>query len=247
MGSTMKRKYIVIGTPSFGTVSAQWAAAYRTLATPMNSQCFMNFKIGLEVGTARNAIVAETLAMDPQPTHVFFLDDDVVPPTPFLIRQLIKDDKPIVSGVYFTKNEFSEPVALLGHGEGTLTYIPGSGLHEVKVPSMGCCLIQTEVFRKMRDECDLGTDELGNPRWYLTRGDDPGEPDATEDSWFCDHAREAGYATYVDTSPYCFCWHWDNATNSAFPRPQWEEFQKTKSVSWEVPDGDPEHLLRHAN
>lgn len=238
---------ILIGTPSFGVVSIRWSAAYRHISAPMNVGCFSSIKIGLEVGLARNLIVAEALEMDPAPSHIFFLDDDVIPITNNPIRQLIKHDEPIVSGVYFTKSEFSEPVALLGPSEGTLKYVPGTGLHEVCVPSMGICLIQTDVFRRIAENCDIGTDKLGNPRWYYTAGDEPGEIDHTEDAWFCANARKAGYKCLVDTSPHAFAWHWDEKSKVAFPIPQWEEFQKSNTLSWEVPDGNTLDQLRHTH
>lgn len=230
-----RRKSIVIGIPSFGTVSLRWAMAYGQIVTPMNSICPRVAEVGYPVDVARNRIVSRALEMDSDPTHILFIDDDVIVSGHCLL-QLLKADKDIVAGVYYTKSVYAEPLMFAPPGEGTLDYVPGSGLHRVWGHGMGLTLIRTEVFRRLRDEIDLGVDSQGNPRWYHTSGDEPDDEQCTEDLWFCRNAQAIGYERWVDTSPHAFGWHFDAKHNQGYPISQWDEYLKTGAATFEVPD-----------
>lgn len=230
------RKYIVIGIPTRGTVSARWALAYAALCTPMNTAVPRVCEVGLPVDQARNKIVRIALDLPDAATHILFLDDDVIM-HPHLLLQLLKADRDIVSGVYFTKGEPSEPLIFGEPGEGTAVYVPGSGLHKVYGHGMGMALIRTGVFRTMQEKLDLGTDARGNPRWFYTSGDVPGEGlRATEDLWFLGRAHEAGFDCWVDTHPFALGWHFDMATQEGYPAPQWRQYLDTGCPQFEVPD-----------
>ena len=236
----MTRKSIAIGLPTFGMTSMRWAMAYRDIQFPMNCKVSRAGALGLEIGVARNAIVQEVLAMESKPTHLFFLDDDVIPATPWVVIKLYQHDLPIVGGVYFHKGDYGEPLVFNEPGYGTVPYDPRI-TEPVKVWGIhaGLTMYQTDLFRLMASELDLGTDGRGNPRWFYTRGDKLGEDKATEDMYFCEQVHKLGIAPHVDMSAECFGWHYD-ATQSqhdvAYPRKQWQQFKETGTISWEVPN-----------
>lgn len=233
----MARKSIVIGTPTFGTISTRWAFAFRALATPMNSICPYVCEKGFEVGVARNRIVKIALGLDTKPSHIFWLDDDVLP-HPYAILQLLQAEKDIIAGIYFAKGDYPEPIQMDEKCGATVPYVPDSGIHRRWGIAGGLTLVRTDVYRVMQERLDLGTDDGGNPRWYYTSGDKPDESyRCTEDMWFSEKAGEAGFEKWVDTSSRAFGWHFDLGGDYAHPRPQWEQYLKTGTADWEVPDG----------
>lgn len=245
----MDRKHYAIGIPTFGTTSMRWTLAYQALALPMNSKVARVVKQGFEIGVARNWVVSDVLSMDPRPTHIFFMDDDVIPATPWPFLRLLTHKVDVVAGVYFLKGEYGQPLAFRPPGMGTEPYDPRRGLVPIWGIGMGITLIRTQVFDDLSTNLDLGTDELGNPRWFYTSGDKPGESQATEDLWFCEHRlHKLGITPHVDMSPQCFGWHYELKDHTAHPRRQWEEFLKTGSVNWEVfDDGNCIDSLRNTD
>lgn len=227
----------------------RWALAYQSLAMPMNCRVARFAKQGFEIGVARNWIVSDVLEMEPRPTHLFFLDDDVIPATVWAVLRLLTHNVDVVSGVYFLKGEYGGPLAFRPPGEGVHQYDPRRELVQVWGCGMGLTLIRTQVFQDLRDKLDLGEDELGHPRWFYTSGDKPGEDQATEDLWFCEQRLDKiGVTRHVDMSPQCFGWHYALKEQIAFPRREWDQFLKKGSIDWEIADdGNSEHCLRDSD
>lgn len=246
IGEHMDRKNIAICVPTLGTVSTRWAIAYQDIVTPMNARVPRVIRQGDEVGVSRNLIVSEVLKMTPKPSHIFFLDDDVIPATKWVLMRLLTHNVDMVSGIYFLKGEYGEPLAFREPGYGTIPYDPRRGLVPVWGSGMGLTLIRTSVFERVRDGIDIGLDERGNPKWFYTSGDIPGEHQINEDLWFCAQARKVDIPTHVDMNPQAFGWHYDLSSHTAFPRCQWEEFVRTGTVNWEIADdGNSEYCLRN--
>ena len=225
----------MIGLPTLGKVSMRWAIAHRGIRSPMNCAVGELIEQGRPVDIARNRIVKLAIEMK-DPTHVLFIDDDVLV-HPHCLIQLLKNDVDIVSGVYFSKGDASEPLIFNEPGYGTMEYVPGTGLHKVWGHGMGLTLIKMDVFRRMSETVNLGTDELGSPRWFFTEGDEPGSGrQMTEDLWFCEKANEAGFDRHVDMSWWCFGWHYCMERETAFPEEQWKQFQQGKTVTFSFSD-----------
>lgn len=237
----MKRKCIVIATPTFGSVSMHWAIAYRGLRKPVNSVSHEFVKIGLEIGLARNLMVVEALRDIPDASHIFFLDDDVVP-NPFCILELLSVKKPVVGGVYYIKSPFGGPLIFDDYYQQTIDYIPGIGLKKVHAAGGGLLLVEIDVFRKMQETLDLGTDSLGSPQWFKTTGDLPDEPVTNEDCYFFNRLSEAGIECWVDMGSYTFAWHFDTNGQYAYPKKQWDEYLKEGTATWEVSDNNSKKL-----
>lgn len=70
---------------------------------------------------------------------------------------------------------------------------PGS-MVECDVVGAGCLLVRTEVFERLK-----------KPWFNWTIGEDPHNPGLSEDFYFCEKAKKAGYKILVDTS--CLCGH----------------------------------------
>jgi hypothetical protein len=205
--------------------------------------------VGKEVGDARNEIVARALALEQDdPTircsKVFFLDDDVLV-HPDVLLKLLEHHRPIVSGLYYTKTSVPTPLVLQGDYEGVArSWMPGE-LVECHGHGMGICLIDADVFRRVRDELPIGVDRFGYPAWFATTKDAAVLTAAgtrrvmnqTEDMRFLGFARALGYTTAVDTSPQAFGWHLDTKTMQGYPLKQWQEFTERGTITWETEKG----------
>jgi hypothetical protein len=249
MHATKPRDVIVIGVPSFGMVHLFFMARYYNMRMPMNTIQKHIYVVGKEVGDARNEIVGKALALETQdPTircsKIFFIDDDVLV-HPDVLLKLLTHQRPIVSGLYYTKTSVPTPLVLHDEFNGTArSWMPGE-LIECHGHGMGLALIDAEVFRRMQAECDLGTDAHGYPAWFKTTKDAAVvRPDGhrnisnqTEDMRFLTVAQSLGYVPAVDTSPQAFGWHLDTKAMRAYPEKQWAEFTTTGQITWETDQG----------
>lgn len=243
------RDVIVLGVPTFGMVSIWWAGRLYALRAPMNRIVRHVYCVGLEVGLARNEIVARALAIEDQDSslrcsHIFFVDDDVLV-HPDALLQLMSRQAPMVSGLYYAKSSVPQPLVLSGEYDGTpTTWTPGD-LVPCWAHGMGLTLIEADVFRRLRDESDLGVDERGYPNWFTTTRDSglvradgvTAVFNQTEDVALLRRAAAIGYQPLVDTSPQAFGFHWDQKQQTAFPVKQWREYQDTGRITWDTPMG----------
>jgi len=249
--SSGPKEFIAIGIPTYGTVDIFWATrAFGMLRHPMNRDVRQYIILGQEVGLARNEIVAKALAVEKSdPTkrcsHVFFIDDDVYLHPESLLK-LLSDARPIVGGLYFAKTQVPQALVLMEDGVET-KWFPGE-IVDCWAHGMGMTLIQADVFRRLRDETDLGTDARGNPNWFETQQDAPvlkadGTPafhSHTEDVAFLRRAAALGYQPGVDTSAPAFGFHYSRAEQRGYPLKQWFEFQQHGRITWtDTPDGVP--------
>lgn len=246
---TAPREVIALGIPSFGMVHLFFAARLYNLRMPMNRIVRHFYIVGKEVGHARNEIVAKALAMeqdDPSVrcSKILFLDDDLLF-HPDLLLKLLAVERPIVSGLYYTKTSVPTPLVIREDFGGTAAnWTPGE-LVECAAHGMGLCLIDADVFRRLRDETDLGVDPFGCPNWFQTVKDEtilrpdgvPAFYNGTEDVYFLERVRALGYQPVVDTSAQAFAWHLDTRAMVAYPQRQWDEFTKTGKVTWPTVNG----------
>jgi len=243
-----KRRVIVLGVPSLGTVSIYWTAAYSNIGPPLNCNLHKTFVCNRPVAEARNEIVADTLRRwkddkKTEPSHIFFLDDDVLCRR-FAIVQLLNRHAPVVSGVYFSRAEASEPLVFAARGAGSMPFIPDQFL-QVWGHGMGLTLIEVDVFRRMQHELDLGTDDCGNPAWFRTLHNEPAEDEdgdryycsQTEDLYFCTQLDKLNIPRFVDTTQAAFGWHFDRETCKAYPEKQWKDWNETQKCTWETANG----------
>ena len=143
--------------------------------------------------------------------YLLFIDDDVFLPDDAITRML-KADKEIVTGIYWTKTENTSPVIFKEMGAGPMYNFPVDQLIEVGGSGAGCLLIDMDIFDKF--------DEAGLPyfveNWIHTA------PDGNrvrcpigEDHYFFIKAKELGYKAWCDTG--ILCDHYDYKTDKMYP------------------------------
>jgi len=126
---------------------------------------------------------------------VLTVEDDTFPYSDALIR-LKNHDLDVVGAWYPKKTPTKEgtPIVLINGKREALN--PDGEIHEVYTIPMGCTLFKTEIFRKIRFP------------WFVTTSN------LTQDSFFSQLARDAGYKLYCDTSIRCK--HIDRVTGEVF-------------------------------
>lgn len=245
-----KRQVIVLGIPSLGLVSLRWVKSFYELRMPTNCGVVHLYREGKEVGDARNEIVA--CAFDWQARHpdtdvlgVFFIDDDVLPHPEALVK-ILSHQQPIMSGLYYMKYQVDTPLIILDEGQGAKrSWRPGEVV-DCAIHGMGLTFVAMEVFRRLRDETDLGVDGFGFPLWFKTRKEErvvdafgnASVYNETEDVYFLKRARALGYQPRVDTSAQAFAWHWHKKERRGYPLKLWTEYQTTRRMTW-ITDGEP--------
>lgn len=120
----------------------------------------------------RNLIIEHALAEGF--SHILFLDDDTAF-RPDTLMRLLAHDKEIVSGLYLMRNFPHQAIvfgeAVEGGGCKYLGLNGQTGLVPIVAAGLGCILIKTEVFRRMRkpwirlgefpQDCDNWCDDIG--------------------------------------------------------------------------------------
>ena len=153
---------ILMGTPSRGTVRIEWHAAVRSMLVPPNwgmvtiTQAMSAFiPVRFQVADAQNLIVRELLAGDFE--WLLLLEDDVLPPPDLLIKlndYMRRGDTPVVSGLYYTKADPSEPLIYRGRGTGAhLDWVLGEQVWCDGVPT-GCLLVHHAPLRAIWDDSE---------------------------------------------------------------------------------------------
>ncbi len=121
-------------------------------------------------------------------THLMCIEDDTFPPLD-AIERLLAHDEAIVCGWYpkrQTGKRVGVPIVLANGKRQTLDNPDGhAGLVELYTAPMGCTLIKVDVFKKIEMP------------WFVTTGQ------LTQDSFFSQKARDAGYTLWCDTSIRC--------------------------------------------
>src|SRR4030095_763224 len=195
-----------------------------TLARPDSS--IMTFVHGQSPARARNMIV--DLALEQNCTHVFFLDDDIELP-PNTLLELLKHDKDMVTALYTQRNYPHFPILFRTRNPDNSCnlFIPTEeeqGLVKVVNAGLGCCLIKTEVFKKMQKpwvtlgeyDKDMWCDDVS----FFNRAHDAGF------ELYCDLNVPVKHQCYVTVHTQRVNGHWttlydsNGTSNVAFPMPR---------------------------
>lgn len=156
------RTKVYIATPTLGIIRAEWAQARWGTVIPCNwsnSGSFygymQSFPMGYLVADAQNVAVADAIKHNAE--WLLFIEDDVlIPPDIFLkLNVYMREDKyPVVSGLYYTKSNPSEPLIYRGRGNSCyLKWKMGDKVWVDGVPT-GCVLINMKVLKLMHDESE---------------------------------------------------------------------------------------------
>jgi len=130
-------------------------------------------------------------ALERDPTHLLWVDDDMRFPRDAVLR-LLKHNLPIVGVNYPTRKFPIQYVAIKYRGddehqpERVQTLESSSGVEECQAVGFGLVLIKAEVYRAMPKP------------WFENYLDPVKKQWVGEDVAFCDKARAAGFTVHVD-------------------------------------------------
>ena len=166
------------------------------LIIPSGIQCKIYNCHGRSTAEAYNDIAREFLKDDAD--YLLTIEDDTFPPADALVKLLehMGDGKKAVGGWYPKRNEAREGVPIVLKNGTRQSLGADDKVHEVYTLPMGCTLYSAEVFYKIEFPWFERTDCL------------------SQDSFFSQKLREAGFKLYVDTSIRCK--HIDRATKKVF-------------------------------
>ena len=241
---------VLIGTPMTPTVRAEWVAARYNVTLPVNwSQVEMTQQIpswmplNYQVADAQNLIVKHAIENDFQ--WLLLLENDTIIAQDCFIRinqWMLREDTPVVSGLYFSRTHPSTPLVFRGRGNGVyLDWEQGDVVMCDGVPT-GLLLVHVGLLREMWDDSSeytiYGTVTrrvFDTPRemWDDPQDGSRGRTGGTSDLAWCtrvmegDYMRRAGWNDYVDNLederwPFVcdtgiFAYHQDRQTGEMFP------------------------------
>lgn len=242
---TKWRHKLMIGVATEGWVRFEWAHNRYSMPVPINWQAVgyeVNYSVlGHGIADAYNLMTKQLLLQEAE--WLLIIEDDVIVPPDTLMRmnEYIQDPKiPIVSGLYFSKGNPSEPLIFRGRGNGCFyKWKRGDRVWCDGVP-MGLLLIHSSILRAAWDEsvdylCTNGEQtrkvfetpkrvEMSSLNFFsIMQG--------TQDLYFCDRLRGEGgrlikkagwpkiarkkYPFLVDTG--IFCMHIDRGSGRQYP------------------------------
>jgi len=154
---------------------------------------------GLPVDDAYNKLFQT--AIDAQSDYVLTIEDDTFPPKDALIKllELIKKHPNTAIGAWYPKKQVSRQGVHIILKDGKRQQMEcDNNIQEAYTLSMGCSLYPIEMFKK-----------IAFP-WFKTTSN------LSQDSFFSQLAREAGFKLLVDTSIQCK--HIDRETGEVFEK-----------------------------
>ena len=194
---------ILIAVPTFENIYPDTFKSIYDL-DKCGHECLFEFVRGYDVAMARNKIASRSLDIDAD--YVFMVDNDVILPKDTLVH-LTEDIKPVQLGIYPARNKkegspegysviFGNDVDSWHH-QYTMDEIERltmEGTHKFRIRGggMGCALIQTEVFHKIR-----------YPYFYWVHFFDSVEKYLSEDLFFCEQCIGFDIPIYSDTRVRC--------------------------------------------
>jgi len=151
---------VMIGTATLGIVRVEWTQSRYGQIIPVNwSQVttleYMGgyFPLRYQVADAQNLIVKRAIEKDFE--WLLLWEHDVIAPGDALLRlnQYIRDeDTPVVSGLYYTRAEPSEPLIFRGRGTSVYTDFKRGELVWASGVPTGFLLIHMGILREMWKE-----------------------------------------------------------------------------------------------
>jgi len=175
-------------------VDIRWCFSFPALLSqlPPGSTYLADYRYGL--AETREALVTQALATMPDLTHILFVDADVIPLVGNAIQLLLSDNKPVVSGIYFSSLMTG---AAAWRGEQPIPIENQSDqVQEVDKSGFGFTLIKKEVFTMLQEKQE--------PRpWFYYLVDSGQLKMQSEDFYFLDKIKKYGIKPCVDLRVQC--------------------------------------------
>lgn len=226
-----------------------WAVSFASIGPPINAVTTLRRTIKQVREVARTEMV-EGCIQD-RSKFVQFIDDDITVP-PFLLRKLLHvfavSDKSVaaVAGIYCTKTQPPMPAIFKKVGEGPYYDWELNRAFEVEVAPLGMMMIRTEVFHDLPKPWFADIDDVEVARSYglVAENEHPDNASFTDDVFFCNRLRQAGYKIMAHGG--CLGVHWDLQNEIAYAMPlDTPPFQKELKRRWDTePIGELELLKR---
>jgi hypothetical protein len=190
-GSWEQQPQVLVVILTREVTSVAWAFAFRNLIIP-GSYTGLS---GMPFDHARNSGCQKLLEVGWD--YIMMLDDDMILPNDAILR-LMAHRQPIVSGLYYRRNQPICPVMLRNSPDGGsrqwITEFKVPDLMEVDYVGSGCMLIHRSVLLTVPQPWF---------EWKVDRMDLPEKERMSEDFSFCQNARNKGIKVLVDTSVQC--------------------------------------------
>lgn len=204
--ASIRKKGVGICIISRGTVPLKWMMHMNRVKNNFPGGMFWKFITveRLSWASARSECVRKCRANHFQ--WMLFIDDDLFIPENTLDR-LLRAEKDIITGLYWTKSENTAPVIFHEMGQGPIYDFELDKVIPIGGSGLGCCLINMDVFDKF--------DEAGIPyfveNWvYTTPSGDKMKCPIGEDHYFFLKSKEFGYQPYCDTGVLCDHYNFKN-------------------------------------
>ena len=150
------------------------------------------FAVGHFIDINRNQLI-KTALEDPKTTHVFFVDSDTIPP-PDAIKRLLAHDKDIVAGVspLWSQTELKAAWCVVTEGSKKVAIkeLPDK-LFKALAIGGSTMLIKRTLLERL------------NPPYFKVLYRDDGTLAMSEDFYFSNLVRKAGFDLWVDPSIKC--------------------------------------------
>ena len=185
-------KTILIAIPTNKYIEPETFKSIYDLEVPEGYETKFQFFYGYQVDQVRNLIADWAKHFD----YLFSVDSDIVLPKDSLVK-LLQADKDIVSGLYMQRKPDQTILEVYQvTPSGQIANIPYNALYgytivEIAGCGMGCCLIKSEVFKS-----------LDYPHFHYTSALEHSKA-VSEDIYFCNKARAAGFSIWMDTTIRC--------------------------------------------
>lgn len=185
-----KMKQILIAIPTNKGIEPETFKSIYNLDLPSGVKTHFEFFHGYQIDQIRN-LIAE---IGKQYDYVFCVDSDMILPKDTLIK-LYESNKDMVTGIYQQRIDGETILELYKdtpNGQTNIKYNELElGLMKVSACGFGCILIKSHVFNEMEYPHFVYKSAIDHKDTY------------SEDTYFCNKARDMGWELYADTTVVC--------------------------------------------
>lgn len=196
-------------------VAPEWALSLATQSYPLATNISLLSLKGVEIGEARSHFARQAKEMGA--SYLWLIDDDVAPCTGairalmYQMEQHKHEGVMAVGGIYCSKSDLPEPVVFRGSGQGCFWHWKLGEVFECDGIGTGCLLINTEVFDYLEEPYFKTVDK---EPVAVSQNQIVYREQQTDDLYFCDKVRRAGFKILAHGG--VICPHWDADTGKPY-------------------------------
>ena len=184
-------KNILVAIPTSKYIEPDTFKSIFDLRVPDGYKLDFQYFYGYQIDQIRNLIADWGKRYD----YLFCVDSDIVLPYD-CIEKMLTADKDIISGLYIQRLPGRQILEIYKDSDNGVTNyqfedVKDLGIFQIASCGMGCCLIKSEVLRKLEYPHFVYTSALSHAHTF------------SEDIYFCCKAREAGFTVWADSTIRC--------------------------------------------